>query len=153
MPLRSLRVKEVPDEAVGPLEECLQTNDDGVRLHAAVALRSASPTLTEPIYRRLLEDADPRLRLLAAGFFLEQNPEDEGAAQILVECLSSPSRMVRKAALELITKMGENATYLLDPLRERAEAEIDPEFSAVLSQLIDRLAKLEAQAAAPVRAQ
>src|SRR5262249_14158668 len=90
------RLKEVPDEAVPPLRESLGDADDSVRLPAALALEGASRALTAAAFAALLTDANPRLRLAAAGWFLEEDPAHPEAGAALAAALADPSRRVRK---------------------------------------------------------
>jgi HEAT repeat protein len=134
------RLKELPDEAVAPLRDCLADADDGVRLHAALALRAASRPLATPAFQDLLSVADLRLRLLAAGFFLEEDPAHAEAGATLVACLTNSSRPLRKAAQELIESLGPRAAALAEVLRQQLNQVSDPEISGLIEQLSASLA-------------
>jgi HEAT repeat protein len=144
------RMDSLPEEAVEPLRACLSEHDDGIRLHAALALRKLPPGVTATAFQELLGDPNPRLRLLAVRFFLEIDPIHPEAGVALLECLADPSRHIRRSARELFDAMGPRAVSLLEPLKVRAEAEVDPEISDLLAGLVEDLERRQAEAAVAV---
>jgi HEAT repeat protein len=145
------RLESVPAEAVPLLAACAADPSDGLRLNAAMALRRAPPGSTSAPLALLLEDANVRVRLVAAGAVLTADRTDPRAAAILVEALSDPSPRVRKAALEFIDTLGCDGTAFLAALQQRQGIEEDSELSPVLAELTGRLAAVS-NATAPVGA-
>jgi HEAT repeat protein len=142
------RLDQLPEEALEPLQSCLTEHDDGLRLHAALALRKLPPGVTMTAFQELLGDPNPRLRLLAVRFFLEIDPIHAAAGVALIECLADPSRHIRRSARELFDALGSRALGLLEPLRARAKIADDPEISDLLMCLIDDLERRQAEEAA-----
>jgi HEAT repeat protein len=95
------RLEELPADAVAPLVECAADPNDGVRLNAALALRAAPPAEVADLMAHMLEDPNVRVRLVAAGAVLGQNPADARAAAVVAAAADDPSPRVRQAAEEL----------------------------------------------------
>ena len=126
------RLPELPAEAIAHA-------DDGVRLNAALALRAAPAAKAAPVFRQWLADASARVRLIAAGYLLEADPADADAAAGLVTLLDDPSPRLRRTVVELVDSLGPRAAPFLEALKQRAGAEVDPELSGQLEEVIERL--------------
>jgi HEAT repeat protein len=96
------RMDPVPTEAVPLLAECLTVDDAGLRLNAAVALQAATGRAAADALRPLLQDANPRLRLIAARRELAEEPTDAAAADVITGVFADPSPYVRQAAEQLL---------------------------------------------------
>ena len=89
--------------------------------------------------RSLVEDANLRIRLIAAGSLLAADSGDAKAGAVLVEALSDPAPRLRKAALELIESLGAGGGAFLEDLKKRETLEVEPESQEVLARLMERL--------------
>ena len=67
------------------------------------------------LMHHLLEDPNPRVRMVAAGAVIEQNPADSRAAAVVSAAAEDPSPRVREAAAELLP--------LLAPVESATDAE------------------------------
>jgi HEAT repeat protein len=85
--------------------DCAADPSDGLRLNAAVALRGAPPAATAEAMEALLEDPNPRVRIVAAGSVLAADPEHAAARSVVETGLSDPSPRVREAAEELFKSL------------------------------------------------
>jgi HEAT repeat protein len=143
------RLDSLPAEAIALLRECLADPNDALRLNAALALRAASPPAVAPSFQQLLADSNPRLRLIAAGFVLQNDPQEPQATEVVVATLADSSRRLRQAALELIESLGVKGAGFRKTLQQRVAVEIDPELSDRLAQLLASLQSLPAEGAGP----
>ncbi|HKI30664.1 MAG TPA: HEAT repeat domain-containing protein [Gemmataceae bacterium] len=133
------RLDSLPAEAIPLLVACTADPSDGLRMTAAMALKAAPAGATGEAMRHLLEDANVRIRLIAASSLLAADPGDARARVVLVEALGDPSLRVRKAALELVESLGTNGVAFLEVLKERAGLEEDAELRDALGGIIERL--------------
>jgi HEAT repeat protein len=143
------RLEQLPDDAVPPLIEAASHADDGLRLNAALALRKAPPRATAAVFEAQLSDASPRLRLLAAGSLLRQDPTLAPAVVAVEVALGDETPRIRKSALELIDALGPQGSAFLERLRGRATAEVEPELSGMVERIVERLEQQASAAAEP----
>src|SRR5262249_22926318 len=94
-------------------------------------------------------DPNSRVRLIAAGSVLAEEPGHERAAAVLTGALADPALRLRRAAADFLATLGPRAVPFLGVLRDRAEAETDPELKATLVELAGRAEQGAAEAAAP----
>ena len=66
----------LPAEAVPALIESASDPRDGLRMNAALALSKAPPASVGETFALLIEDPNPRIRLIAARFLLSQDLGD-----------------------------------------------------------------------------
>ncbi len=98
------RLDALPAEAIPLLIACTADPDDGLRINAALALELAPPAAEA--MRHLLEDANVRVRLVAARSLLCADPGDARAGAVLLEALADADPRARKAALGLAESLG-----------------------------------------------
>jgi HEAT repeat protein len=134
------RLDSLPPEAVPRLAECAADASDGLRINAALALQSLAAGEALTVMEHLLGDPNPRVRLIAARALLTADAGHEGARAVVLEALGDPVLKMRKAALELVEALGENADVFASALRERVGWEEDPTAAQTLARLLDRLA-------------
>jgi len=89
--------------------------------------------------RRLIGDANSRIRLIAASCLLPIDPGDARAGAVLLEALGDPVPRIRKAALDLVASLGTGGAAFLEGLKERGRLEADAEVRASLAPLLERL--------------
>jgi HEAT repeat protein len=97
------RLERLPPAAIPPLIDATGDASDNLRLNAVLALRNAPAPATASVMEHLIEDANPRVRLLAAGSLLFANPTHERARAVAEAARDDPSPRVRRAAEELIS--------------------------------------------------
>ena len=68
-------------------------------MNAALALGKAPPARTTEMFAQLIEDPDPRIRLIAARSVLAQDAADAGAVAVVKAGLTDPVLKVRQAVL------------------------------------------------------
>ena len=95
------RLERLPPDAVPVLVDCTADPSDSLRLNAALALRTAPPTTTAEVMDGLLEDPNPRVRVVAAGALLAADPTHAAARAVVEAARGEPSPRVRQAAEEL----------------------------------------------------
>jgi HEAT repeat protein len=136
------RLQTLPAEAVAPLIECASDPRDGLRINAALALENAPITAAvRGVFSRLVEDPNARIRLIAAGFLLEQGANDDRAIAVVTEALGDSTLRLRKAALELVESLAQQGIVYLTPLKERVALEPDPELRHQIEHLVEELEK------------
>jgi len=141
------RMNPVPAEAVPLLAECLSSTDGGLRLNAALALLASAGRSAFDALRPLLDDPNPRLRLIAARRLLTEEPLDTHTAEIVAAALIDPTPSIRKAATELIANLSTAAVpTVLAALGERRE---EVQESGPRDALTDAIVKLEQLFPAP----
>ena len=118
------RLDALPDGAVPRLIECTAASRDDLRLNAAMALRLARAEAVGEVMEHLLEDPSVRVRLIAAGSMLAENPENARAVAVVMEGLADASVGVRKAALGLVESLGAGA--FAEALEQRRAVEAEP---------------------------
>ena len=96
------RLDSVPATAVALLADCTTDPSDNLRLNAVLALRKAPAATTTDVMEHLLDDPNPRVRLVAAGSLLAGNPAHTSARGVAEAAQGDPSPRVRQAAEELI---------------------------------------------------
>lgn len=145
------RLDSLPAEAVPHLIECTADPNDGLRMNAALALREAPPGAVGDVFGHLIEDANSRIRLIAAGFLLVQDPDHAQAASVVVAALADPALRLRKVALEVIASLDPRGAAFLDSLRQQCAREEEPEVREGLARLIERLESATVDEQKPVR--
>jgi HEAT repeat protein len=138
----------LPAAAFPLLLVCTADPDDGLRLSALRALAQAPLDSLAPVLPRLLEDTNPNIRQLAAGYALRLSPTDETAGTVLREALGSDLPRVRRQALELLESLGSRAAPFAADL-QRLQAAEDPEARSLVQRVLDNLAP-PAEEAEPV---
>jgi HEAT repeat protein len=133
------RLDVLPAGAVPLLILCTADASDGLRLNATLALQLAPPGAVGAVMRHLVEDANLRIRLIAAGFILLADAANTTASAVVAEALSDPTVRLRKAALALIESLGPGAVSFLDTLRQHVDLEEEPEVRDATIRLIGRL--------------
>lgn len=96
------RLETLPIEAIAPLAACASHSDAGLRLSAALALQGAKGRAATDALHALLDDPNPRLRLIAARRVLVEDATDAEAIAVVSDALASPTEGIRKAAAELM---------------------------------------------------
>jgi HEAT repeat protein len=99
------RLEDLPSGSIPLLIECTSDPSDGLRMNAAMALKLAPREKVEEVMHHLLEDTNIRIRLIAAGSILPNQPEDAGARTVLAEALNDPAPRVHDAAQELASSL------------------------------------------------
>jgi HEAT repeat protein len=133
------RLDNLPAEAVPRLVECAGDASDGLRMNAVMALTRAPAAEVAGVMSQLVQDANPRVRLMAAGSLLASDPGNARAAVVLREALADPAVRMRKAALELIESLGDKGRVFLDDLHRCAALEEGPELAGRVARLVNRL--------------
>jgi HEAT repeat protein len=144
------RLDPLPPEAIPLLVDCSVHADEALRLTAAMALKVAPAGVTGEAMPHLLEDANVRIRLIAAGSLLSAEPGNARAGAALAEALGDPAPRVRKAALELVESLGSGAAAFLEVLKKRSGLEEDADLRAILDRLGKRLENQDGAGPAPV---
>jgi HEAT repeat protein len=145
------RLDSLPGEAIPLLVECTADPNDGLRMNAAVALKGAPLGAVGDVFRHLIEDANSRVRLIAAGSLLAQEPDNPQAAPVVVAALSDPAVRLRRVALEAIASLGPRGAAFLASLRQGLAQEDDPEMRESMACLIERLESQVAEEQKPAR--
>jgi HEAT repeat protein len=132
------RLDALPADAIPLLIACTADPSDGLRMNAAMALKLAPAGAAGEAMQRLVEDANVRIRLIAASVLLPVDPANAKAGAAVVEALSDPAVRLRKAALQLVESLGPSGAAFLDALRQRAGLE-EPEVRDAVVRLVGRL--------------
>jgi hypothetical protein len=90
----------------------------------------------------LLDDPNPRLRLITARRLLVEDPADPRAAAVVADALAATAAGIRQAAAALVDAVGPAAGAVLDAVRGRAEKETDPDVRGFLADAIGRLERV-----------
>jgi HEAT repeat protein len=133
------RLDPVPGEAIPLLAECVLMADAGLRLHAALALQAVPGAAVVDALHPLLDDPNPRLRLIASRRILEADGADSTALKVVADALVDPVPGVRKAALDFVQTVPALVPSVFGLLQERADQESDPEISGRLIEAIRQL--------------
>jgi HEAT repeat protein len=133
------RLDSLPTEAIPLLIACTADPNDALRMNAAMALKVAPTAAADEAMRHLVEDANLRIGLIAAGCLLPVDPGNARARAVVVEALSDPAPRVRRAALELVETLDVGGAAFLEALEQRVGLEVEPELQNVLARLIERL--------------
>ena len=121
------------------LIDCAADPRDDLRMNAALALGKAPPARTAEVFAQLIEDPNPRIRLIAARSLLAQDAADAGAVAVVRAGLTDPVLKVRQAALDLIESLDSGAAAWHDALKERSAQEEDPKLQETAARLVERL--------------
>ena len=133
------RLDVLPAAAVPLLIACTTDANDGLRMNAALALKLAPANAAQEAMELLLEDANLRIRFIAASVLLPFDPGHARAGAVLVEALSDPTVRLRRAALALVKSLDAGGAAFLDSLRLRAGLEEEPELREAMVQLVEHL--------------
>jgi HEAT repeat protein len=133
------RLDPLPYAAVPLLIACTADANDGLRINAALALKLATGAAVTEAMEHLVEDANLRIRLIAASSLLSVNPGHAQAGAVVRETLNDPTVRLRQAALALVQSLGAGGALFVDTLRLRAELEEEPELRDALVQLVGQL--------------
>jgi HEAT repeat protein len=133
------RLDPVPPQAIPLLVECTADPDDGLRMNAVLALKAASPESINAVVSPLLDDPNLRIRLIAAGLLLGENPTHPKAGGVVLEALADSTALLRKRAMELVEGLGPRAAHFLEAYQTRLAVEGEPEIKVWLTQLVERL--------------
>jgi HEAT repeat protein len=112
------RLDSLPAGAIELLVGCTDDSSDGLRINAALALKKAPAGTARATMDRLVEDANLRIRLIAASCLLPEDPSNTKAGAVVVEALSDPSVRIRKAALDLVESLGPVGVAFLEALKK-----------------------------------
>ena len=99
----------LPAEAVPLLAECAADPNDGLRTERRGGPgergpgRPAADTL-----RRLVEDPNSRIRLIAAGAVLAEDPADAAAGEVVAAALADPALRLRRVGLDVVASLGDH---------------------------------------------
>jgi HEAT repeat protein len=137
------RLDPVPVEAVPPLAECALAPDVGLRLNAALALSAVPGAAAADALHPLLDDPNPRLRLVAARRLLTDDPVSATAAAVVARALVDPAPGVQQPALEMIESIRPAAAAVLQALR--AQQEETPGSDPLPAEARERLEALAAE--------
>jgi HEAT repeat protein len=133
------RLDALPAEAVDALIECTADPRDDLRMNSALALSKAPAARAGETLAHLIEDPNPRIRLIAARFALLQDPADAGAGAAVTSALADSTTKIRKAAIDLIESLGSNGAAWRDALKQQMVQEEDSGLREMLGGLIERL--------------
>src|SRR4051794_32249344 len=136
------RLDPVPAEAIPLLAECAAHPDAGLRLNAALALQGVPGRAAADALHPLLDDPNPRLRLIAARRVLADDPADAGAVAAVADALASPAAGIRHAAADLTEAVGPAAAAIRDAVRGRLDGETDPAARGYLAAVVERLERV-----------
>lgn len=123
------RLEAVPAEAVPLLLECASHPDDGLRLLALRALKTARAQ-GAAVWPKMLQDPHPQVSFTAASYLLLDDADHEEAAAVLERAMASETIRDRRQAMELLEEMVPRAARFLPRLRQLLAAESDEELRA-----------------------
>ena len=141
------RLESLPSEAVPLLVECAADPNDGLRLNAVVALQGSDSGSWGDVFHRLIDDPNSRIRLIASGAVLAQDPADAAATAVVTAALADPALRLRQVGLDVVASLGDRGGEFREAVRRRAEEEEDP---ALRDRAAGLLARLEASQAPAV---
>lgn len=107
------RVEFLPPEAIPVLLDCTADPSDNLRLNATLALCKAPPRATAEVMEHLLEDPNPRVRVIAAGALLAGDPSHAAARAAVEAARNDPSPRVRQSAEELLESLAARAEEVI----------------------------------------
>ncbi len=137
------RLDPLPQEAVPLLIECLAHPNGGLRLNAVLALQAFPGGAVAEALRALLDDPNPRIRLISARRVLIEDAADTQAIAVAIESLATPTASIRKAATVLMAEFGTAVNSILPALRTRLETETNPDIRGYLAESIEALERVE----------
>jgi hypothetical protein len=109
-----------------------------LRMNAASALRRAPAGAADGSLRLLTEDANLRIRLIAASALLAADHGDARVAAVVSEALDDPAARIRKGALHVIDSLGASGAAFFDHLMERKSREQETELLEMLNRILER---------------
>jgi HEAT repeat protein len=129
------RLDSLPSDAIAPLVACTADANDALRMYAAIALKTARVAAALEAMEHLLEDANVRIALIAAGSRLCADPDNARARAVVTEALSDSAPRTRRAALELVDALGAGGASFREALQQRIGVETEPDLREVLARL------------------
>ena len=97
------RMDPIPSQAIPYLiESAVESDDDGLRLAATLALRNADSAVPQDIMRRLLQDKNQRVQLAAAAALLHTDAADALVETIIWTALVDTNWRVREIAISML---------------------------------------------------
>jgi vesicle coat complex subunit len=99
------RLDRPPPEAVPLLAECTTDPSESLRVNATLALRKTPAAAVGEVMESLLEDPSARVRLIAAGALLTNDPTHSQARSSVEAARTDPSPRVREAAEDLLQSL------------------------------------------------
>jgi HEAT repeat protein len=136
------RLDPLPEEAVPLLVEYVTHTDTGLRLNVALALQGVPGRVSGDALHTLLDDPNPRLRLIAARRVLTEDAEDQGAIVALADAMVNPTKDVRKAAADLAEAIGSAATAVLNIVQNKFDKVTDPNEKEYFAEAIEQLLRV-----------
>jgi hypothetical protein len=109
-----------------------------LRMNAASALRRAPAGAADGSLRLLTEDANLRIRLIAASALPAADHGDARVAAVLSEALDDPAARIRIGALHRIDSLCTSGAAFFDHLMERKSREQETELLEMLNRIIER---------------
>jgi HEAT repeat protein len=99
------RLDRPPPDAVPLLADCTTDPSDSLRVNATLALRKAPFAATAEVMEGLLDDPSARVRLIAAGAVLGNDPTHPHARRAAEAARTDASPKVRQAAEDLLQSL------------------------------------------------
>lgn len=113
-------------------------------MNAVLALQAVPGRAAADALHPLLDDPNPRLRLIAARRVLAEDAADPGAVAVVADAMSAPAAGLRMAATDLLDAVGPAVGAILEVLRGRSDAETDPEVRKFVAEAVERLERIVA---------
>jgi HEAT repeat protein len=133
------RLEQLPPAAVPLLTECVADPNDGLRLNAAVALKATPAEQTRDVWPRLIDDPNPRVRLVAAGAVLADDPDHAEAANVVTAALADPALRIRRIAVDVLASLGQAGKRFRERLKARVGEEQNEELRVKIDGLVAAL--------------
>ena len=130
------RMEPIPNQAIPYLiESAVESDDDGLRLAATLALRNADSAVPPDIMRRLLQDKNQRVQLAAATALLHTDAADALVETIIWTALVDTNWRVR----EIVISMLETHPEAVEAYRRDLELWVTKESDPLLRERVERL--------------
>ncbi len=131
------RMDPIPDQAIPYLiESAVESDDDGLRLAATLALRNADSAVPHDIMRRLLQDKNQRVQLAAAAALLHSDAADALVETIIWTALVDTNWRVREIAIAMLESHPEAVTAYRRDLELWVVKETDPHLRERVERLL-----------------
>jgi HEAT repeat protein len=144
------RLDAIPAEAIPLLIECTADANVGLRMNAAMALKLAPAREVAEVMRNLVADPNSRVRLIAAGVLLIEEPDNAQACAAVVQALADLVLRPSRATLEMVESLAAGSAGLLEALKGRDVHEEQADLGAILNSLIERLDNQAGAAQQPI---
>ena len=131
------RLDALPVEAVPALIEAASDARDDLRMNAALALGKAPPARTAAVFAQLIEDPNPRIRLIAARSVLSQDAADAGAVAVVKAALDGPGDQGPQGGARSDRVARPRRRGVAGALKERAVLEEDPKLQETADRLVE----------------